>query len=176
MLGRGMILAWLVLLSQFSLAFAQTTSGSSATIVVPVIAQTSSFDSEVTAYSPNREAITVDVSFYDAQNTANPGAKACTPLSIGAGASVKFSLTGQCALPTRGNFGLLVLVEATGTKRFYGYARTQNPQGIGFSTEGFPIENFNDQEQHAAGLKRVAASGRLPAYQTNCFVASLGMR
>ena len=73
-----------------------------------------------------------------------------------------------------GNFGLLVLAEATGTQRFYGYARTQNPQGIGFSTEGFPIENFNDQLQHATGLKRVAASGGLPAYQTNCFVASLG--
>ena len=174
MVRRGMLLAWLVLLAQFSLAFAQTTSGSSATIVVPVIAQTASFGSEVTAYNPNGGAITVNVSFYDAQNTANPGAKACTPLSIGAGASVEFSLAGQCALPTGGNFGLLVLAEATGTQRFYGYARTQNPQGIGFSTEGFPIENFNDQEQHATGLKRVAASGGLPAYQTNCFVASLG--
>ena len=166
---------WIVALTSCSCwALAQTTSGSSATIVVPVIAQTASFGSEVTAYNPNAGAITVNVSFYDAQNTANPGAKACTPLSIGAGASVEFSLAGQCALPTGANFGLLVLAEATGTQRFYGYARTQNPQGIGFSTEGFPIENFNDQEQHATGLKRVAASGGLPAYQTNCFVASLG--
>ena len=162
------------LLSGSAWSQAQTTSGSSATIVVPVIAQTASFGSEVTAYNPNAGAITVNVSFYDAQNTANPGAKACTPLGIGAGASVEFSLAGQCALPTGGNFGLLVLAEATGTQRFYGYARTQNPQGIGFSTEGFPIENFNDQLQHATGLKRVAASGGLPAYQTNCFVASLG--
>ena len=168
------LLLALGLLSASAWSQAQTTSGSSATIVVPVIAQTASFGSEVTAYNPNGGAITVNVSFYDAQNTANPGAKACTPLSIGAGASVEFSLAGQCALPTGGNFGLLVLAEATGTQRFYGYARTQNPQGIGFSTEGFPIENFNDQEQHATGLKRVAASGGLPAYQTNCFVASLG--
>ena len=174
MVRRGMLLSWLVLFVPSFGAFAQTTSGSSATIVVPVIAQTASFGSEVTAYNPNGGAITVNVSFYDAQNTANPGAKACTPLSIGAGASVEFSLAGQCALPTGANFGLLVMAEATGTQRFYGYARTQNPQGIGFSTEGFPIENFNDQLQHATGLKRVAASGGLPAYQTNCFVASLG--
>ena len=142
--------------------------------MVPVIAQTSSYGSEVTAYNPNGGAITVNVSFYDAQNTATPGAQPCTPLSIGAGASVEFSLPGQCALPTGANFGLLVMAEATGTQRFYGYVRTQNPQGIGFSTEGFPIENFNDQLQHAVGLKRVAASGGLPAYQTNCFVATLG--
>ena len=170
----GVLLASAVLLLGSSSVIGQTTAGTSATIVVPVIAQTSSFGSEVTVYNPNASAITVNPVFYDAQNTGNPGAKACTPLSIGAGASVEFSLAGQCALPTGANFGLLVLAEATGTQRFYGYARTQNPQGIGFSTEGFPIENFNDQEQHATGLKRVAASGGLPTYQTNCFVASLG--
>ncbi|HYT98539.1 MAG TPA: hypothetical protein VEO36_14545 [Casimicrobiaceae bacterium] len=42
---------------------AQTTSGTSATIVVPVIAHTASFGSEVTAYNPNGGAITVNVSF-----------------------------------------------------------------------------------------------------------------
>ena len=155
-------------------AFAQTTSGTSATIVVPVIAQTSSFGSEVTVYNPNASAITVNPVFYDAQNTASPGAKSCTSLSVGANVSKAFTVASQCALPTGSNFGLLVLSESTGTNRFYGYARTQTPQGIGFSTEGFPIENFNDQIQHATGLKRVAASGGLPAYQTNCFVATLG--
>jgi hypothetical protein len=42
-----------------SAALAQTTAGSSATIVVPVIAQTSSFGSEVTLYNPNASAISV---------------------------------------------------------------------------------------------------------------------
>src|SRR5258705_3998556 len=78
---------------------AQTTSGTSATIVVPVIAQTASFGSEVTAYNPNGAAITVDVSFYDAENTAAPGLKTCTQLSLPAGRSVQFSVAGQCALP-----------------------------------------------------------------------------
>jgi len=153
---------------------AQTTSGTSATIVVPVIAQTTSFGSEVTAYNPNGAAITVNVSFYDAQNTASPGLKVCTQLSLPAGRSAQFSVAAQCALPAGSNFGLLILAEQSGTQRFYGYARTQTPGGVGFSTEGFPIENFNDQLQHAAGIKRLAAAGSLPAFQTNCFVATLG--
>src|SRR5437879_1680087 len=155
-------------------AAAQTTAGTSATIVIPVIAQTPSFGSEVTVYNPNGGAITVNVSFYDAQNTASPGLKACSPLPIPVGRSVQFAVAGQCALPSGSNFGLLILAEQSGTQRFYGYARTQTPGGIGFSTEGFPIENFNDQLQHATGLKRTAASGNLPAFQTNCFVGTLG--
>ena len=35
-------------------ALAQTTAGTSATIVVPIIAQTGSFGSEATAYNPRR--------------------------------------------------------------------------------------------------------------------------
>jgi hypothetical protein len=163
-----------LLLALASNAFAQTTAGTSATIVVPVIAQTSSFGSEVTLYNPNASAISVTPTFYDAQNTGAPGPKSCTALSIAANVTRQFTVAAQCALPAGSNFGLLVLAEATGTQRFYGYARTQTPQGVGFSTEGFPIENFNDQIQHATGLKRVAASGGLPAYQTNCFVATLG--
>ena len=153
---------------------AQTTAGTSATIVVPVVAQTSSFTSEVTVYNPNAGAITLSVAFYNAQNTTSPGAKTCNALLVPGGRSAAFTVTTQCALPTPPNFGLLILAEQTGTQRFHGYVRTQTPQGVGFSTEGFPIENFNDQLQHATGLKRAAASGVLPAYQTNCFVGSLG--
>jgi hypothetical protein len=89
-------------------AFAQTTAGSSATIVVPVIAQTSSFSSEVTVYNPNVSSITIDPVFYDAQNTASPGPKACTSLSVGANVSKAFTVAAQCALPSGSNFGLVV--------------------------------------------------------------------
>ena len=34
--------------------------------------------------------------------------------------------------------------------------RVQNPQGIGFSVEGFPATSFNNQVGHATGLKRKA--------------------
>jgi len=149
---------------------AQTTAGTSATIVVPVIAQTATFASEVTAYNPNPGAITVAVAFYDANNTASPGPKTCLPLSLPAGQSVQFSAASQCTLPAGSNFGLLVLSEESGTQRFYGFARTETPSGVGFATEGFPIENFNDQLQHATGLKRTSAA---PIVQTNCFAASL---
>jgi len=169
----GLLLCCLALLFESFAVFAQTTSGTSATIVIPIIAQTGSFGSEVTVYNPNGGAITVNPVFYDAQNTATPGPKTCTSVSLGANVSKVFTLAAQCALPAGSNFGLLVLSETTATNRFYGYARTQTPQGVGFSTEGFPIENFNDQLQHATGLKRVAASGGLPANQTNCFVATL---
>jgi len=168
-----LLFALALLLPPASSAIAQTTAGTSATIVVPVIAQTASFASDVTVYNPNAASINVNAVFYDAQNTASPGPKACTSLAVGANVSKGFTVATQCALPSGSNFGLLVLSESTGTQRFYGYARTQTPQGIGFSTEGFPIENFNDQIQHATGLKRVAATGGLPAYQTNCFVATL---
>jgi len=179
-LGRNGMRAALILLIGFAGAAwaasgnAQTTAGTSATIVVPVVAQTSSFTSEVTVYNPNAGAITLSVAFYNAQNTTSPGAKTCNALLVPGGRSAAFTVTTQCALPTPPNFGLLILAEQTGTQRFHGYVRTQTPQGVGFSTEGFPIENFNDQLQHATGLKRAAASGSLPAYQTNCFVASLG--
>jgi hypothetical protein len=153
---------------------AQTTAGTSATIVVPLIAQTGSFGSEVTVYNPNAGAVTVDAAFYDAQNTDSPGLKPCTSLVLSAGGSAQFSIATQCALPAVPNFGLLILSEQTGAQRFYGYARTQTPHGVGFSTEGFPIENFNDQLQHATGLKRLAASAGVPAFQTNCFVGTLG--
>ena len=164
----------LALAGYSSFTAAQTTAGTSATIVVPVIAQTASFTSEVTVFNPNAGAITVHPTFYEAQNLPSPGPKACNNLTLGASRSSQFSVATLCALPAGSNFGLLILAEATGTQRFYGYARTQTPQGVGFSTEGFPIENFNDQLQHVTGLKRVAASGGLPANQTNCFVATLG--
>ncbi len=48
--------------------------------------------------------------------------------------------------------------------------RVQNPQGIGFSVEGFPLEDFSNQVSDAIGLMKQAAS---PGYQTNCFVGSL---
>jgi hypothetical protein len=170
----GVLLASLALLLESSGVVGQTTAGTSSTIVFPVIAQTASFGSEVTVFNPNAATITVTPVFYDAQNTATPGPKACTSVSLGTNVTKAFTVATQCALPAGSNFGLLVLTESTGTQRFYGYARTQTPLGVGFSTEGFPIENFNDQLQHAIGLKRVAASGGLPANQTNCFVATLG--
>ena len=109
-------------------------------IVVPVIAQTSSFGSEVTVYNPNTATNSINPVFYDAQNTASPGPKSCMSLSVAANVNKAFTVSAQCALLSGPNFGLLVPSESTGTNRFYGYARTQTPQGVGFSTEGFAMD------------------------------------
>ncbi len=69
-------------------------------------------------------------------------------------------------------FGLLVIADKASPQshNFYGYMRVQNPQGISFSVEGFPLEDFSNQVSDAIGLMKQAAA---PGYQTNCFVGSL---
>ena len=152
-------------------AHAQTTAGSATTIVIPVTAQTASFISEVTVQNPNGVAVTVNATFYEANNSSQPGTYACTNAVIPANRSVQFSLASQCgrAAPPS-HFGLLVLAEQSASNPIYGYVRTQTPQGQGFSTEGFPVGNFNDQVSHATGLKKQAAA---PGFQTNCFAGAL---
>jgi hypothetical protein len=109
----------------------------------------------------------------DRRNSDAPGPKVCYDVSVSAGRSVQLLLTTQCALTgSGGHFGLIVVADkaAPQANAFYGYMRVQNPQGIGFSVEGFPVTNFNNQVGHATRLKRKAAA---PTYQTNCFVGSL---
>ncbi|MCP6769252.1 hypothetical protein NL529_30835, partial [Klebsiella pneumoniae] len=81
----------------------------------------------------------------------------CIDIAVPAGKSVQFTLSLQCALGAGSHFGLLVLSDVAATNPIYGYVRTQNPQGIGFSTEGFPAENFNNQVSHATGLKKTTS-------------------
>lgn len=153
-------------------AAAQTTVGAGTTIVTPVIAQTGSYISEVTLYNPNGVDLAANVAFYEALNSSTPGAKTCAAVNVPAGRALQFALASQCTLTAASHFGLLVVTDTAAPpgNPFYGYTRVQNPQGIGFSIEGFPVGNFNDKVSHATGLKRQAAA---PIYQTNCFVASL---
>jgi hypothetical protein len=152
---------------------AQTTAGLATTVVFPVAAQTVSFASEMTLFNPGSNLLTASVQFYEANNAGAPGPKVCNDVSVPAGRSTQISLATQCALTGSGShFGLVVIADKAvpQVNAFYGYARIQNPQGIGFSVEGFPATNFNNQVGHATGLKRKAAA---PTYQTNCFVGSL---
>ena len=81
----GVVAAVVGAVLQSSVVFGQTTAGTSATIVIPVIAQTSSFGSEVSVYNPNGAAITVSPVSYDAQNTATPGPNTVGPMAMRAG-------------------------------------------------------------------------------------------
>jgi hypothetical protein len=166
-----MLGALLSLLAGYSQA--QTTAGIAMTVVFPVAAQTSSFASEMTLFNPGPNLLTASVSFYEANNAGAPGPKVCNDVSVPAGRSTQITLSTQCALTgSGGHFGLLIVADKAvpQVNAFYGYTRVQNPQGIGFSVEGFPVTDFSNQVSHATGLKRKAAA---PTYQTNCFVGSL---
>ena len=168
--SRAMLVA--VALACAPCVLAQTSVGTGRTIVFPVVAQTGSYATEVTLYNPNGEALVANVAFYEANNSTTPGPKVCTGVNVPANRSLQFTLGDKCTLSAGSHFGLLIVTDTAappGTP-FYGYTRVQNPQGIGFSIEGFPAGNFNSQTSHAIGLKRQAAA---PTYQTNCFVASL---
>src|SRR6478752_6908407 len=74
-LDRGMMKPVLLLLAALVAAFtapagAQSTSGAGRVVVVPLIAQTSTFQSDVTVLNPNGNSITVAVKSYDANNLA----------------------------------------------------------------------------------------------------------
>lgn len=151
-------------------ASAQTSFGASATIVFPVVAATPTFTGNITLFNPNGFDITVNLSYFDANNLAVPGQKPCADVVVPADLSVQFTLASQCTLDSTSHFGLLVARESIGTSRFYGYSRTENNAGIGFSIEGFPVANFRGDVSVATGLKSSSAA---PGFMTNCFVSSL---
>ena len=151
-------------------AVAQTSLGSSREIVFPVVAATASFTSHVTLFNPNGGDITVGLFYFDADNLPSPGAKPCTDAVVPANRSVQFDLAAKCTLGAGSHFGLLIAADSAGTNAFFGYSRTDNTAGAGFSVEGFPLANFSSNTSNATGLTRVATA---PTFQTNCFVESL---
>ena len=154
---------------------AQATAASGSVIVIPLVAQTQSYTSEITVQNPNAAPITVNVSFYIAVGLTQSGLLPCNQLSVPASSSVPFDLPTQCpTLDTSiSHYGMLVLADAATQQidTFFVYSRTQTPGGNGFSVEGFPIGAFSGTSADVVGLKRQAAA---PTYQSNCFVGALG--
>jgi hypothetical protein len=141
-------------------------------VIIPVVAQTGSFTSEIEIHAPDSASGSLSITFHEALGSATPGPRSCLPLFLSAGTVASFTLGAQCALPAGSRFGLLAITDAASpkTRRLLAYSRTSNPQGQGFSVEGFPIGVFSGARGEVTGLRRTAAS---PVYQTNCFVASL---
>jgi len=154
-------------------AIAQSTIGYGSAIVVPVVAHTVSFDTEVFVQNPlfTSPTLTVNVTLVEATTAAVPGPKTCGQLVIPPGESASFVVATQCSLVGPNHFGYLVVQDAAteAVNGMFVYSRTQNPQAIGFSIEGFPAGSLTGQSQRVNGLKRSA--GPIP-YQSNCFVAS----
>lgn len=170
------------LLAAATHAHAVTTAGRSSVVVIPVVAQTVSFATEVFVHNPLYASLTLDIRYYEANDLPSPGLVTCTQLTVPIGQTKSFLLAAQC--PTLGagsHFGMLVLEDASTDKVnvFSAYARTESVNARqGFSTEGFPAGGFAAAPHlAAAGLKRVTVAGQTPenpSYQTNCFVGSLG--
>lgn len=154
------------------LAHAQSTAGSGSVIVVPVVAATASYTSEVTVRNASLSQIALNVNFYEANNSSVPGLRSCAQLVVAAGESKPFQLASQCTLGAGSHFGSLILEDSATPKTdlFYAYSRSQTPGGNGFSVEGFPIGAFSGAPAEVIGLKRQAAA---PTYQSNCFVSAL---
>jgi hypothetical protein len=155
-------------------AHGHTTAAAGSVIVIPIVALTASYSTEVHVANPQSVPITVNVKFYEANTSFSPGLKTCTPLAVTNVES--FNLLTQCSGqidPTKNHHGMLILEDAAAVKinYFFAFSRTQTPGGNGFSVEGFPVGNFSGAVGRVFGLKRQAAA---PIYQSNCFVAALG--
>jgi hypothetical protein len=140
-------------------------------MVVPDAAQTASYSTEAFVRNDYAEPITLDVLFYEANNSSVPGQRPCTPFTVPANATRGLALGSQCTLGTGSHFGMLILDDVAGTHDFTVFSRTQTPAGVGFSVEGTALETFAADAAFVEGLKRSATG---PKYLSNCFVASLG--
>jgi len=154
-------------------AAAQTTAGSGTVIVVPLVAQTASFATDVLLRNTSGTAMTVNVTFQEATGSSTPGLHACQPFPLATGQTLALTLASQCTLAAGSHFGMVILEDAAveKTHTFVAYSRSQTPAGAGFSVEGFPIGNFSAQAASVLGLKRTGSGAK---FQSNCFVGALG--
>ncbi len=151
----------------------QTTAAGGSVVVVPVVAQTSSYSTEVYVRNPNATVLTLDVKFYEAVTSSVPGQRTCSQFVAAANTATILTLGTQCTLGAGNHHGLLILEDAAAQKVnvFTVYSRSQTPQGNGFSVEGFPVGNFSGAGAGVVGLRRTKSGAN---YQSNCFVAALG--
>jgi len=153
-------------------AAAQSASFASSTeVVLPLAVNISVYKTKAFVLNPNPGPIAVNVLYYQSNNgTAPAGLRPCTQLNLQGNQSASFDMGSQCGLnSTDDNFGMMILQDAAQTNEFFAYSRTDTSDGLGFSVEGFPIENFSGAKGNVLGLQNLAAA---PNYRSNCFVSS----
>ena len=150
------------------------------THLIPVVASTASFISEISIVNAAGTALTLNMTFYEAETSLTPGQKVCTPVNVPADGALTVRLAGvggQCTLVPGSHHGFVILSDASPAKEglFAAYSRVSNPQGLGFSVEGIPIGHIGggETDSYVPAVKRAAATAQTPAYQSNCFVATL---
>ena len=168
----GTLAATAVACMASGLASAQTSFGSGTEIILPLAVNISVYSSQVFVRNPNPGQITLNVRYYQSNSgTAPSGLRPCAQLVLQGNETASFDMATQCGLNnTDDNFGMFILDDAAGTNEFFAYSRTQTPDAIGFSVEGFPADNFSSAAANVLGLKKVTAA---PNYRSNCFVAAL---
>lgn len=159
---------------------AQSTDGFHAIQVLPVVVDTGSYRTRLTFANPTSTTRNVRAYYVPAEGTTQAAELDCGTFTIGAGASRTFeTLREVCsALPSGSQFGTLHTMIAAPVPglaliSYSAYARVENPQGIGFSVEGFPAHTLTGARSMVSGLRRLAATPSSPAFQTNCFVGVL---
>ena len=157
--------------------FAQSTDGYHSIQVFPVVVDTAAFAQRFTFRNPDTNTIiTIVPKYYPGEGTSQAGPLDCPSFTVAADSARTFaSLREICpALEAGSQFGFLYTFEDNDTTQPYAaFSRVSNPAGQGFSVEAFPAHTFTAARQSISGLRRLAASGGSPAFQTNCFVGSL---
>lgn len=147
------------------------------TLVIPVVASTATFTTELMVQDMSGVSRTVNMTFHEAVTSSTPGPKTCTPIALSPYQPVTVTLSGNCPIAAGSHHGFVILSDASApaTNLMYAFARTVNFAGIGFAVDGIPIGHIGGGESYAEviGLKKQAAAGGSPEYQSNCFVAAL---
>ncbi|MCX7042511.1 MAG: hypothetical protein NT117_07460 [Gammaproteobacteria bacterium] len=173
------ILASAALLASFLPAFAQaqTTDAYHAIQVFPVVVDSASFTQKFTFRNPNTtNALVISSQYFPGTGTTQPGAIACPDIVVPiSGEAVVASLRDFCpGLAAGSQFGYLYTFENGGYARPYAaFSRVSNGAGNGFSVEAFAAHTFTSADSTVIGLRRLAAGGGRPAFQSNCFIGNL---
>jgi hypothetical protein len=172
---RGICLAAVALAGP---AMAQSTDGYHAIQVFPLVVDSASFTQRFVFRNPDASnAITLAVSYFPGAGTSQAAALQCPAVVVPANGQVAFdSLRAVCpALAAGSQFGFLYTNDSNATRKrpYAAYSRASNPQGIGFSVEAFPAHTFTSADGVVTGVRRLAASGGVPGFQTNCFVGKM---
>jgi hypothetical protein len=159
-------------------ARAQSTDGYHTYQNFPVVVDSGSYTQRfVLRNSDPANSVQLDAIYFPGNGTSQAQPIACPDVTIPAGGqSVFASLRELCpALPAGSQFGFLSLAESDGANRpFAGFSRVSNSAGNGFAVESFPGHTFTGANTVVTGIRRLAATGSTPAFQTNCFIAALG--
>ena len=161
------------------IAAAQSNDGFHTIQVIPVVVDTASFTQRFIFRAAFLQPTPVSVRFYPSRGSTQATPLDCPSFEIPVvprpGRQVFKSLRDLCpALQAGSQFGLLYLREnSPGNLPFAAYSRVSNPQGGGFSVEAFPAHVFGGAPAIVDGIRRLAATATSPAYQSNCFLASL---